>query len=145
VKHYRLKLIALYLGGFLVSIAPLVIVVALNFGKYTATKSGSFSLALGGVVACIFFLLKAVGKLPQKVKSVFRYGFLFGIVCLLEPLILDLKYLSGACFLGELFYVLIFPPLVANLKERHSKEEIKKTVGDAIKNSTTENTAEGRT
>ncbi len=120
----KVKLAFLYVGSFLISIAPLAVAVGINFGRYTQTTASSFSLCFGGVIACVFALLKALGKLPKSTKRVFTYGALFAVVCLLEPLIYDIKLLSGMALLGEALDTVIFMPLIAYRKKKNSEDRL---------------------
>lgn len=113
----RAKLVMLYILSFIVSIAPLVIVVAINWSHYVSTPSRTVSLSIGGAMAVLLMLLKTLGKMPQNVNRVVKYGVLFGIVWLLEPIIQDLKILTFAAFIGELVDSLFFVWQIRRLKE----------------------------
>ena len=106
--NLHVKKALLSIGGFAISIAPLAFVVGMKWGDYTHTVTRSVSLGIGGVIAVVLSLLKALGKLPEKTKPVVKYGVAFGLVCLLDPLIADLKLLLGAAFMGEALDALIF-------------------------------------
>ena len=141
MKH-GFKLATLYAGSFVISIAPLAAVIGVNFGRYTATRAGGFSLAIGGIVIFLITLLKALGRLPKAVNRTVRYGVAFVLVCLLEPIIFDLKLIVGAAFLGELLDVLIFPYLISREKRRHNEKNIASAVREELSNSSS---AGGRT
>ena len=106
--NLHVKKALLSIGGFAVSVAPLAVVVGMKWGEYTHTVTRSVSLGIGGVLAIVLSLLKALGKLPEKTKPVVKYGVAFGLVCLLDPLIADLKLLLGAAFMGEAMDFLMF-------------------------------------
>ena len=102
------KKLLLQIGGFLISIAPIVIVVAFNWGDYTSTVARKVSLSIGGTFALILVLLKAMGKMPKDIKPIIRYSIAFVLVLLLDPIIANLKILLGMALLGEVLDVAIF-------------------------------------
>lgn len=111
------KLYSLYIASFIVSVLPLIIVVAFNFEHYTKTPKSTISLTVGGVMALILMGLKAINKLPKIASSPIKIGIVLLIVCLLEPLILDLKLFLVALFIGATLDSLIFSGRIKNLKE----------------------------
>lgn len=113
----KIKLVWLYIGSFLVSIAPIVVIVALNWGHYTSTPKSSLSLAIGGVMAVILILLKAMDKLPKRVKRIVYYVIGFFMVWLLEPILLDLKLLLLMAIIGEGLDMALFSWKIKRLKE----------------------------
>lgn len=113
----KIKLVWLYIGSFLVSIAPIVVIVALNWGHYTSTPKSSLSLAIGGVMAVIFILLKAMDKLPKRVKRIVYYVIGFFMVWLLEPILLDLKLLLLMAIIGEGLDMILFSWRIKRMKE----------------------------
>ncbi len=102
------KKLLLQIGGFLVSIAPIIIVVAFNWGDYTSTVARKVSLSVGGSAALIIILLKAMGKIPKDIKPIVKYSIAFVLVLLLDPIIQNLKTLLGMALLGEVLDVAIF-------------------------------------
>lgn len=111
------KLALLYIFSFIISIAPITIIIACNWSHYTKTPASTVSLSVGGIMAVGLIIVKTLGKMPQNVNRLVKYGILFGIVWLLEPIILDLKVLLGAAFLGELLDSLFFVRKIRQLKE----------------------------
>ena len=103
-----LKKLLLQIGGFLVSIAPILVTVGVKWGDYTSTTTRTVSLGVGGGVALILILLKATGKIPQNVKPIFRYGIALTLLFLLDPIIQDLKLLVGMAIVGEVLDMSIF-------------------------------------
>lgn len=113
----KAKLVLLHISSFVVSILPIVLIVAFNWNHYVKTPSSTVSLAVGGSLAMLFLLAKALGKLPDKTKRVVKYGVFFGLVILLDPIIQDLKILSGGAFLGELLDSVFFERQIKKLKQ----------------------------
>lgn len=112
------KKILLQLGGYMVSIAPICVVVGLNWDRYTATTASSVSLGVGGGMALIFILLKALGKIPEKTKPIIKYSVAFAFVLCLEPILADLKWLLGAAVIGETLDLSVFSWQIAKTKKQ---------------------------
>lgn len=113
----RIKLFWLYVGSFLVSIAPIIVMVGFNWGHYTSTPQSTFSLAIGGVIAIVFILLKAMDKLPKRAKRIVYFIMWFFILKLLEPILLDLKWIVGMAILGEALDMILFSWRIKRMKE----------------------------
>lgn len=114
----NVKLALLRGGSFVTSFLPLAIVIGLNWNRYTATPQVATSLTIGGGVAVAVTILKALGKLPQKPKRVIMYGFVFAMLWVLEPLILDLKLLVGAALVGEIGDMVAIQPFITYTKKQ---------------------------
>lgn len=112
------KKILLQIFGFLISIAPIIVVVGLKWDTYTATKASSVSLGVGGAMAVILILCKALGVLPKKIKPIIGYAVAFVLVCLLDGIIRDLKLLLGMALLGEVLDVAIFRWQITRIKKQ---------------------------
>ena len=139
------KKVLMQIGGFLVSILPILVAVGVKWNDYTSTTSRSVSLGIGGGVALILIFLKAIGKLPQKIKPIFRYSIALILVFLLDPLIQDLKLLLGMAIVGEVLDMSIFSWQITKLQKRidagitaeeisKQQESQTKAIVDAIKN-----------
>lgn len=113
----RIKLFWLYVGSFLVSIAPIIVMVGFNWGHYTSTPKSTFSLAIGGVLAVAFILLKAMDKLPKRAKRIVYFIMWFFMLTLLEPILLELKWIVAMAILGEALDMIMFSWKIKRLKE----------------------------
>ncbi len=127
----RIKLIVLYVLSFLVSIAPLAVVLIINWGNYTSTVTDTLKLSFAGVMAVVFLFLKVVGKLKMPRRVVF-YGILCLFIWLLQPVIGDLLLLAGMAFLGELVDFIFFQSAIKRTKERIHIEKQTESTSDAI-------------
>lgn len=127
----RIKLIVLYVLSFLVSIAPLAVVLIINWGKYTSTVTDTIKLSFAGVMAVVFLFLKVVGKLKMPRRVVF-YGLLCLFIWLLQPVIWDLLLLAGMAFLGELVDSIFFQSAIKRTKERIHIEKQTESTSDAV-------------
>lgn len=104
----HIKKILLQIGGFLISILPLCVLVGIRWDVYTATKSTSISLGIGGVMAIILMLVSALDKMPKKIHPCLRLGVLLLLAVAFRSLLSDIIYLLAAAFVGELLYLCIF-------------------------------------
>lgn len=115
-KNLKVRLVFLYIGSFIISIAPLVVVLALNWGDYTKTPGDTVKLCFGGVFALFLIFLKVIGKLKMPRRIVF-FGILFLLVYLLKALLDDILLLSGMALAGELIDLLCFQRPIIVTKE----------------------------
>lgn len=113
---YRTRLFFLYLFSFIVSCAPIIICLIVNFDKYTKTPGDSVKLCFGGVIALIFVFLKVVGKLKIPSRIVL-FGIIFLMSYLLEAVLDDMLLLSGMALLGEVVDALFFRGAIKRTKE----------------------------
>lgn len=111
------KLYSLYIASFLVSVIPLVLVVAFNWDHYTKTRLSTWSLTIGGLMALALLGLKAIGKMPKIASSPVKLGILLLVTCLLEPLIMDLKLFLLALFVGAVLDSIFFVGRIKKLKD----------------------------
>lgn len=114
--NYKRRLVFLSLGSFIVSVAPLLICITANWGRYVKTPGDAVSLGLGGMLAAIFLLLKVLGKLKMPSRVVL-YGVVFIMAYLFEALLSDLVLLSGMALLGETVDFIFFQRAIRTAKE----------------------------
>lgn len=132
----KTKLRLLQAGSVVSLIAPIGITVACNFETFFATGRSAFGLTIGGMLLIAFAVLDAIGKMKEKLntnKALWVFAIVFVMSILLEPLILNLKLISGMLLLGEGINVLAFTRQISKIKADMSKEEDRKGVADAIK------------
>ena len=117
IAKLRTKLIFLQIGSFLVSVAPLLVVIILKWNSYTSEPSDSIKLGVGCMIGLVFVLLKAVGKLkmPSRIVS---FGIVFIMSYLLKAILDDLILLSGMALAGEFLDMIIFQPFIKKIKEK---------------------------
>lgn len=87
--------------GYIVSILPILVVVGLNWNEYTKTTTSTVSLCVGGVIALVLILIKAIGKMPKKIHPIIKYAVALVLVVALDALVQDLKLLLAAAIVGE--------------------------------------------
>ncbi len=112
----RIKLWILRIVSFLVSIAPITIVVCLNLDKYVKEPSDTVKLCLGAILAIVFVALKVLGKLRMPRRVIF-FAMVFAIAFLFESLLVDLKLLSGMALLGEAIDYVFFQTAIKRAEE----------------------------
>ena len=86
--------------GYIVSILPILVVVGLNWNEYTMTTTSTVSLCVGGVIALVLILIKAIGKMPKKIHPIIKYAVALVLVVALDALVQDLKLLLAAAIVG---------------------------------------------
>jgi len=117
MKKLKRNLVFLYIGSFLVSIAPLLAVLITRWNVYTKTPGDTVKLCIGGVICLFFIFLKVIGKLKMPSRIVL-FGVVFALVYLLKAILDDLLLLSGMALAGELFDMLFFQMAIRRTKER---------------------------
>lgn len=115
-KNLRTRLVFLYTGSFLVSIAPLIIMLALNWKDYTKTPGDTVKLCVGGVLCLFFIFCKVVEKLRMP-RGIVLFGIVFVMSYLLKALLDDLMLLSGMALVGELLDLICFRHFIKVTKE----------------------------
>lgn len=115
-RQLKRRLHLLYVVSFIVTLAPLIAVLAINWQSYTETAAETVKLTVGGVLVAIFMLLKVLGKLkiPRRVVC---YAFVFALAYLLEAVLADLMILSGAALLGEVVDYIFLQRAIKGTKE----------------------------
>ncbi len=96
------KKVLLQISGYLVSIAPIAVVLGLNWNTYTATTASTVSLGVGGAISFVLILIKSLGKIPKNIHPIIKYAVALVLVFALDPIIKDLKILLSAAIIGEL-------------------------------------------
>lgn len=114
--NLKLRLVFLYIGSFIVSIAPLVFCFAWNWGDYTKTPGDTVKLSLGGIILFTLVFMKVIGKLkmPRRIVS---FGIVFVMAYLLQAVLKDLLLLSGMALLGEFIDYVFFQKAIKRTKE----------------------------
>lgn len=95
------KKVLLQILGYCVSILPILIVVGMNWGEYTKTTEATVSLCVGGVIALVLILIKAIGKMPKQIHPLIKYAVALVLVVALDAVVKDLKLLLAAAIVGE--------------------------------------------
>lgn len=114
--NLKTRLVFLYIGSFLVSIAPLLVVLILRWDNYTKTPGDTVKLCFGGAICLFFVFLKVIGKLKMP-RRIVLFGVVFVMAYLLQALMNDLILLSGMALAGELLDLLCFQHFIKKMKE----------------------------
>lgn len=114
--NLKIRLAWLYIGSFLVSIAPLVVCFAINWKDYTKTPGDTVKLAFGGAIIAVLLFMKVIGKLRMP-RRVVAFGIAFIMSYLLQAVLKDLILLTGMALLGEFIDYLIFQRAIRITKE----------------------------
>lgn len=130
----RQKLWLWRIVGIVATFAPIAIAVGVNHEDYFVTKTAGLSLGLGGGLALILIVMSAMGKLGKFFDSGFKVATcVFVFALLLEPIVLNLKFLSGMMLLGEALNAMIFAPQVAKYKKKIDREATASVVKEALR------------
>jgi hypothetical protein len=118
----RTKLRLLELARVLVVLTPLVIVVILNRNDYFYSSAAAIKMTIGGCGVIVFAVLLSFDKVRIRSRALL-FGVIFGFAYALEPLLADLKILSGAAFLGELINAIFFESRINRLRKLCDAED----------------------
>lgn len=99
MKH--LKIVCLYILGFVLSIAPIFTYFILNYDRYVKSTYDGVRLASGGIILACILLVKITGKLKIP-SAVSVFGVIFILSYLLNSIIMDLMIFSFLALLGEI-------------------------------------------
>jgi hypothetical protein len=115
-KKLKIRLVFLYIGSFIISVAPLLIVMCFKWGDYTKTPTQTVKLCVGGIILLILVFLKVIGKLgvPRRIVS---FSVVFILAYLLQAVLNDLMLLSGMALLGEFLDFICFQHAIRVTKE----------------------------
>lgn len=120
-------------GGIAMTFAPIAIAVFINRNIYFATKEAGLSLGVGGIMAIILVACSVLGKAGKMLNSGLKVSaWIFIFALLLEPIILNIKFLSGMMLLGELCNVLFFAPKIRRIKKQLEREETTQVIREAV-------------
>lgn len=121
------------LAGQVTAIAPLGVVVGLNWSEYTSTVPKTISLTLGGMILALVLALNYFGKL----KSVLGSGYTTLVFCALlctfmQPIIADLEVILYSLLAGETVNKAVFKNWAKKLIESKTNAEQQKKTEDAM-------------
>ena len=88
-----IKIILLYILGFCISIAPILIYFIANADKYISNGYEGVKLASGGVIIACILLLKVTGKLKIP-SAVSVFGVMLVLSYLLDAILQDIMLFS---------------------------------------------------
>lgn len=110
--------------GVLISFTPILLEVLIHRDIYFGTKSAGWSFTIGGIIAVVLVGLAMVGKLSKMLGSDIRViGTIFVMAMLLEPIVMNLKWLSFLLLCGMCANGIFIKPRVRKLKRRIHHEE----------------------
>ncbi len=141
------KIVMFEICGFIISILPLLIVLMANRERYFCDISSGIRLGFGAIIVIVFIFLKAMDKIKMPGATV---GFLivFILSYLLEAVLKDLTLLSGCALLGQVLDLIIFQPIIKQLKEKNEEEKAEKvsqSIANKIEEVISKYTTTGRT
>lgn len=118
VAREKAKLFFLTLGGFVFSVLPLAILLAVKWEEYvTAVPGGAIRLSLGGGMIAVLILLKVLGKLKLPSRLCVMVIAL-AAVYLLEAVLADMSLILWMAIIGEATDAFLFAPFARRVRER---------------------------
>ena len=114
--NLKARLVWLYIGSFIVSIAPLVVYLIFNWRVYVKNPGETIKLTFGGILLVVLVFMKVIGKLKMP-RRVVAFGIVFVMAYLLQSILNDLLLLSGMALLGEFVDFAIFQRAIKNTRE----------------------------
>lgn len=132
-KKLKKKIILMQILSFLVSIAPLVVTVALRWNRYIQVPSDAVRLSIGGIFVVILIFLKAIGRLKMPQKRVVLYLILLAMFYFLETILADATFLIAMATLGEIVDMLLCQHFIKKWKEQYTAEKTADATTDKVK------------
>lgn len=104
------------IASFTALVTPLLTVLIINRERYFTTVQDAVKLTVGGLL-CFFFLAVVIFGKARAPGGLFFCAFVFVLSCLLEPILVDLKLLSGMALVGACADWIFFSPRVRRCRE----------------------------
>lgn len=118
INKYNVKnLFLLRILSILVNIAPLLILLIINWEVYTKTKTSSIALSFTGIVWLCFVIMSAFNTLSVKLARPVKLLCFFLILYLIDPLILSMKWFVLCSFLGSTVDYILIQPYIKKMNE----------------------------
>ncbi len=118
----RTKLRLLEISRVIVILIPLMVVVIINRNDYFYSPTSTVSMTIGGCIGVVMAMLLSFDKVHIRSRLVL-FGLIFGLAWALEPIIIDLKLLAGAAFLGEIVNSIFFEGRIKRMRRLWEAEE----------------------
>lgn len=116
-RYSRLKMFGLGCLSVLVNLAPLLIVLLVNYELLIKTKREGLALTVTGVVWVIFLISTLIGSLPFKLNRCATMIIIFIVLELMKPLLVYMCIFAGAAALGALIDTIIIRPIIKRYAE----------------------------
>ncbi|HPG92890.1 MAG TPA: hypothetical protein PK675_05715 [Clostridia bacterium] len=108
--------------SYIVAITPITALFIWNWGKYTASLGGKWSLFGCGGIAIILFVLITMNKI--KMPSFFVFSVIMAVISfVLEPVVQDSKWIWGAVALGTGIDAATFQPIIKRMKKALDRDK----------------------
>ena len=120
-------------AGFVASVAPLATAVGINWDHYIQTDKSPIGLTIGGILLVFLIAVQALGQ-ARKVfgNGIVVSGFIFVLVCLLEPILMEAKLLTGMMLAGQGVNTIVFQPIVGKIKAQAQTETTAKVTAESL-------------
>jgi hypothetical protein len=118
--------------SFLLSIAPLVIALSVNWSDYVKTPADGIKLSIGGGMLVVLIFLKAIGRLKMPAKRVLAYMFALAFCYFLQAILNDLVFLLLMATIGEISDLLFVQKTLVKAREQLQMEKQGNVVADKL-------------
>ncbi len=119
------------IASFTALVTPLITVLIINRERYFTTVQDAVKLTAGGLLCFLFLAIVVFGKVRAP-GGLFLCAFVFVLSCLLEPLLKDMKLLSGMALVGACTDWIFFAPRVRRCREKLRMDEQATTTAKAV-------------
>lgn len=119
------------IASFTALVTPLVAVLIINRARYFTTALDAVKLTAGGLLCFLFLAVVIFGKVRAP-GGLFLCAFVFVLSCLLEPILKDMKLLSGMALLGACTDWIFFAPRLRRCREKLRMDEQATTTAKAV-------------
>ena len=126
----KVKIPALYVLSFLLSVLPVFTYLFINHERYVSTSPEKIKLLFGGALAVFILVIKTLGFLKIK-SSLLFFGIMMVLSYLLESIINDLVVFSCLAFLGESLSLGV-RFLIKRLKGTEGEKKLEDTIKRAL-------------
>ncbi len=107
----------LYALSVIVNLAPLIIVLIVNWEVCTKTRREGLAITVTGAVWTLFLIATMLGTLPHKVNRAVSITAVFLVLELMKPLLKYMCLFAGAAAIGAILDGLIIRPIIKRYAE----------------------------
>ena len=116
-KYSKIKMLGLHLLSVLVNIAPLLVVLIINWEVCTKTDRQVVALSVTGFAWLFFLIITMLGSMPKRINRVAGLIIVFVVLELMKPLLNQMTLFAGASAIGALLDALIIRPMIKRYRE----------------------------
>ena len=107
----------LYVLSVIVNLAPLIVVLIVNWEVCTKTRREGLAITVTGAVWTLFLIATMLGSLPHKVNRAVSLTAVFCVMELMKPLLKYMCVFAGAAAIGAILDGMIIKPIIKRYAE----------------------------